>query len=89
MPRTRYAYVPFNQSATVKSDAVRLDNNGQSTGPAGRLICTVDGADPAETHRETLVGKYSKEITRRDAELAFGREHVGTIRDEALDIALY
>ena len=85
MTRTRYAYVPFNRAATPESDAVRLDSRGLLGGPAGRLICTIDGTDPSETYGETLDGRYAMAVTRRDAERAFGRDHVDVTRDEAND----
>ena len=75
---TRYGYVPYTAGRNLDSDT-RLSS--APTYPAGTLIATTDGSEPAETHTETLDGRYSRRVSRRAAERAFGREHVESVRD--------
>ena len=87
-PRTRYAYVPLNRGgADIESDAQALDYAGRISGPAGKLICTVDGSEPFESNDSSMDGRYAQTITRKTAERAFGREYVSMVREEARDRA--
>ena len=81
MARTKYAYVPFNRGATIDTDAVWA---GIRQSPAGRLLVTVNGKEPTESHADTLDGRYAQRITRRTAERFFGREFL----EHALGYAL-
>ena len=77
---TKYAYVPFNRSANIDSDAIYNDSNGCASGPAGRVIATTDGSYPRETQHETMDGRYAQPVSYRTL------RHHGFSADELRDI---
>lgn len=80
--RTKWAYIPFNQGAGILDDAIRLDGDGRRIGPAGRVLCSLDGSEPEESTAECLDGRYAERVSYREiVRSGLSREFIDFVRE--------